>query len=170
MFVSGNNLSACVGPAVGSRIISKRFGMFLGAAGFSLGLLFQGSGMTKTINTLLPNLALQIRAEALIVAIIIFVAADLIRVPLSFSMSLVGLLAGFSLATGQPTNGAYVTEVVALWIAGASDFDSFCFLSHKSRQQDAGQKIFGEDYKSIKYCLLFLRFLPLMCLGQTRLV
>ena len=31
MLVSGNNLSACVGPAIGSRIISKRFGVILGA-------------------------------------------------------------------------------------------------------------------------------------------
>ena len=37
MLVSGNNLSACVGPAIGSRIISKRFGMLLGADGFFAG-------------------------------------------------------------------------------------------------------------------------------------
>jgi phosphate/sulfate permease len=53
MLVSGNNLSACVGPAVGSRIISKRFAIILGAAGFSLGLVAQGIGMTKTVNALL---------------------------------------------------------------------------------------------------------------------
>ena len=52
MLVAGNNLSACVGPAIGSRIISKRFGMLLGAAGFSLGLVIQGIGMTKTVNLL----------------------------------------------------------------------------------------------------------------------
>jgi phosphate/sulfate permease len=44
MLVSGNNLSACVGPAIGSRIISKRFGMLFGAVGFSLGLVSQGIG------------------------------------------------------------------------------------------------------------------------------
>ena len=117
MLVSGNNLSACVGPAVGSRIISKRFGMLLGAAGFSLGLVAQGIGMTKTVNVLLPNAALQFRAEALLVAIIIFVVADLIRVPVSISMSLVGLLAGLSIATGALTNSAYIAEVVAMWVA-----------------------------------------------------
>src|SRR5208337_2058896 len=117
MLVAGNNLSACVGPAVGSRIISKRFGMLLGAAGFSLGLVAQGIGMTKTVNVLLPNAALQFRAEALLVAILIFVIADLIRVPASISMALVGLLAGLSLATGTLTNGDYITEVVVLWVA-----------------------------------------------------
>ena len=98
MLVAGNNLSACVGPAIGSRIISKRFGMLLGAVGFSLGLLAQGAGMIKTVLVLLPSGAMQFRAEALLVAILIFVIADLIRAPMSVSMSLVGLLAGLSIA------------------------------------------------------------------------
>ena len=117
MLVSGNNLSACVGPAVGSRIITKRFGALLGAAGFSLGLVIQGIGMTKTVNLLLPNMATQFRAEALLAAIIIFVVADLIRTPMSLSMSLVGLFTGLSTAHGGLTNGIYVVEVVVLWIA-----------------------------------------------------
>jgi len=117
MLVAGNNLSACVGPAVGSRIITKRFGMLLGAAGFSLGLVVQGIGMTKTVSILLPNATLQFRAEALLVAILIFVIADLIRVPASISMALVGLLAGLSIATGTLTNMAYIAEVAAMWVA-----------------------------------------------------
>ncbi len=117
MLVSGNNLSACVGPAVGSRIITKRFGMMLGAVGFSVGLLVQGAGMTKTVNVLLPSGALQFRAEALLVAILIFVIADLIRAPMSVSMSLVGMLAGLSVAEGTFTNGVYVAEVAFMWVA-----------------------------------------------------
>ncbi len=117
MLVSGNNLSACVGPAVGSRIITKRFGMMLGAVGFSIGLLVQGAGMTKTVNLLLPSGAVQFRAEALLVAILIFVIADLIRAPLSVSMSLVGMLAGLSVAEGAFTSGAYVAEVALMWVA-----------------------------------------------------
>ena len=117
MLVSGNNLSACVGPAVGSRIISKRFGMLLGSTGFTLGLVAQGAGMTKTMNILAPSMALPFRAEALLVAIIIFVIADLIRAPVSVSMSLVGVFAGLSVATGALSNGFYVAEVVALWVA-----------------------------------------------------
>ena len=115
MLVSGNNLSACVGPAVGARIISKHFGMLLGAVGFTLGLVVQGAGMTKTVNILVSNSALQFRAEALLVAIVIFVIAYLIRAPMSLSMSLVGLFAGLSVASGTFSNTLYVAEVVALW-------------------------------------------------------
>ncbi len=116
MLVSGNNLSACVGPAVGSRIISKRFGMLLGAAGFSLGLIFQGVTMTNTVTKLMPVATSQFRAEVLFVAILVFVVADLIRVPMSLSMSLVGLLTGVSIANGTLTNVAYLAEIVGLWV------------------------------------------------------
>jgi PiT family inorganic phosphate transporter len=117
MLVAGNNLSVCVGPAVGSRIMSKRFGMLLGAVGFTVGLLIQGAGMTKAVSVLLPNISMQLRAEALLVAILIFVIADLMRTPLSFTMTLVGLIAGFSMAAGIMTKTLYLAEVVSMWVA-----------------------------------------------------
>ena len=98
MLVAGNNLSACVGPAIGSRIVTKRFGVLVGATGFSVGLLVQGSGMMHSVGSLLPNASSTLRAEALLVAIIIFLIAFKIRVPMSLSMALVGLLAGLSVA------------------------------------------------------------------------
>jgi PiT family inorganic phosphate transporter len=116
MLVAGNNLSACVGPAVGSRIVTQRFGVLIGAAGFSAGLLIQGSGMTQSVGTLLPNASPILRTEALLVAIIVFVIAYRIRVPMSLSMSLVGLLAGLSIAENSPSNGFYVGEVVLTWV------------------------------------------------------
>ena len=114
MLVAGNNLSASVGPAVGSRIISKRFGVLLGAVGFSAGLLVQGAGMVNSVDVLLPGATDELRAAALLVAILIFVIADVARVPMSLSMSLVGLLAGLSFA-GASSSGAYVAKVAVLW-------------------------------------------------------
>jgi inorganic phosphate transporter, PiT family len=117
MLVAGNNLSVCVGPAVGSRILTKRFGMLLGAAGFSAGLLIQGAGMTRSVATLLPSASATLRSEALLVAILVFVAADLLRVPMSLNMSLVGLLAGLSVAGTASANGAFAGEVALTWVA-----------------------------------------------------
>jgi PiT family inorganic phosphate transporter len=116
MLVAGNNLSACVGPAVGSRIVTKRFGVLVGAVGFSAGLLVQGSAMNHSVGILLPNATPVLRAEALLVAIIVFVIAYKIRVPMSLSMALVGLLAGLSIAGNSPSNGLYAGEVVLTWI------------------------------------------------------
>ncbi len=157
MLVSGNNLSACVGPAIGSRIISKRFGMFLGASGFSIGLVAQGAGMTKTVNLLLPNSVLQSRAEALLVAIIIFVIADLIRAPMSLSMSLVGLFAGLSVANGTLTSGAYYAEVVALWVAAPIIAIIFAFYLIRAINKNPPKNIWRrlQIYKILLIVLAF---------------
>lgn len=157
MLVAGNNLSACVGPAVGSRIISKRFGMLLGAVGFILGLSIQGVAMTKTVSTLLPNITLQIRAEALLVAILIFLIADLIRTPLSFSMSLVGLIAGLSIATGVMTRSLYLVEVISLWLVAPLISIVFAFylirLLNRSNPKNLWHRL--QTYKILLIVLAF---------------
>ena len=116
MLVAGNNLSACIGPAVGSRIVTKRFGVFLGAIGFSTGLLIQGSAMINSVTTLLPDATSILRAEAMLVSVVVFIFAYKFRAPMSLSMSLVGLLAGLSIAGKSLTNGLFVGEVVLTWV------------------------------------------------------
>ena len=168
MLVAGNNLSACVGPAIGSRIITKRFGMLLGAVGFSLGLAIQGMGMTKTVNVLLPSSALQFRAEALLVAILIFVIADLIRVPASISMALVGLLAGLSIASGALTNGAYIAEVVALWVAAPLIAIFFAFYLIRIINRGWPENIWRR-LQAYKILLIVLAFTTSYVLGANTL-
>ena len=140
MLVSGNNLSACVGPAVGSRVISKRFGMLLGAAGFSSGLLIQGSTMTHTVNALMPMATSQLRVEALAVSILVFFIANLIRAPVSLSMSLVGLFAGFSLASGLMTDSVYIAQVVGIWVAAPLISIVLAFYLDQNHQQETSEK------------------------------
>ena len=48
--VSGNNISAAVGTIVGSRIVSRHFGLTLGATGFSLGLIIEGRFLSNEGN------------------------------------------------------------------------------------------------------------------------
>jgi len=115
LLVSGNNLSACVGPAVGARILTKRTGALLGAGGFAAGLLVQGWGMTASVNNLLPAASEQLIAQILVAAILMFLLAHLARVPLSLSMSLVGLLAGVGVAHNFNGQASYITSVVAMW-------------------------------------------------------
>ena len=113
--------------------------------------------MTKTVNMLLPNAALQFRAEALLVAIIIFVIADLIRAPVSLSMSLVGLFAGLSIANGALSNGAYVAEVIALWVVAPLIAIVFAFylirVIDKSRPKNVWRRL--QTYKVLLIILAF---------------
>jgi len=127
MLVAGNNLSACVGPAVGSRIVSKRFGALLGAAGFSMGLLVQGAIMTSSFGTLLPNATSTLRVEALLVSIIVFLFAFKFHLPMSLNMSLVGLLAGVSLAQNNISNVGFVNIVFFTWIIAPPLAVAFAF-------------------------------------------
>jgi len=115
MLVAGNNLSACVGPTVGARILSKRTGAMLGAVGFSAGLLIQGSGMANSVATLLPNATVEFQVAALLVSIVIFGVAHLARVPMSLSMSLVGLLAGIAISNGATSGLPYISQVALMW-------------------------------------------------------
>jgi PiT family inorganic phosphate transporter len=112
--VSGNNLSACVGPTIGSKTLSQRTGILLGAAGFLLGLLIQGSSMITSVHMLLPSSTPQLQLEVLLAAILVFIVADIIRAPISLSMSLVGLLAGLSFARKTLIASPFL-EVVILW-------------------------------------------------------
>jgi PiT family inorganic phosphate transporter len=131
MLVAGNNLSACVGPTVGARVISKRFGVILGAVGFSSGLLVQGSSMTASVASLLPNATDALRIEALAVPVVIFLLAFKFRLPMSLSMALVGLLAGLSVAGKTLTNGVYIGGVVLTWIVIPFASLAFAFVTIK---------------------------------------
>jgi len=71
--------------------------------------------MINSVNNLMPNASMQFQAEALIVAIIIFVIAQVARLPMSLSMSLVGLLAGVAFARNMALQIPYLSGIVAMW-------------------------------------------------------
>lgn len=110
--VVGNNLSACVGPAIGSRALSRRTGVIIGIAGFVLGLLAQGHSMVGTVSSIAPGSSETLRLTALFITVVLFSAANLVRAPLSLTMLLVGLLAGHSA-------GGHVGTSPFTWIAVA---------------------------------------------------
>ena len=168
MLVAGNNLSACIGPAVGSRIVTKRFGIFLGAIGFSTGLLLQGSYMTNSVTTLLPNVTSALRAAAILVAVVVFVFAYKIRAPLSLSMSLVGLLAGLSITGRSPSNGLFVGEVVLTWIV--VPFASFVLAFYLIRFLNRGwPENFWRRLQEYKILIIVLSFFSAYFTGANTL-
>ena len=168
MLVSGNNLSVCTGPAIGSRILSKNFGILLGAVGFTIGLITQGSVMEKSVNILLPNLTAVIQSEALLVTILIFVIADFIRVPLSYTMSLTGLLAGLSIAGGTSTNQGFLIQTIVMWAVAPLVTVIFVFfvlkIFHSNFTQDVWRRL-----KIYKIMIIILSFSTSYVLGANTL-
>lgn len=115
LLVSGNNLSACVGTAIGARILGKKSGSLLGAAGFTLGLVVQGSSMMVSSQKLLPNSTTLLSLEALAATILVFLVANLIRAPLSLTMALVGVLTGVSVRNHMAIDSSYFSTIVLMW-------------------------------------------------------
>ncbi len=168
MLVSGNNLSACVGPAVGSRIVNKRFGALLGALGFSAGLVVQGAGMTHSVGVLLPNATATLRAEALLVAIIVFVIAQKARVPMSLNMSIVGLLAGLSVAGNIATGDTFLQFVVFMWIAAPIAAFALSFCLTRALSMDLPTNLWRR-LQAYKVLLIVLSFSSAYVLGANTL-
>lgn len=168
MLVAGNNLSACVGPTVGARILSKRTGALLGAIGFSAGLLIQGSGMTNSVAILLPNATVEMQITALLVSIVIFGIAHIARVPMSLSMSLVGLLAGLAISKGVTSGLPYISKVAVMWFVApvAAAVLAFFLLRILNRRQvkDIWRRI--RFYKAL---LIVLSFTTAFSLGANTL-
>ncbi|MGD6933015.1 MAG: inorganic phosphate transporter [Candidatus Bathyarchaeia archaeon] len=166
--VAGNNLSACVGPAVGARIISKRTGALLGLAGFSAGLIIQGSGMARSVAVLLPNPSIELQVAALLSATVIFGVAHLARVPLSLSMSLVGLLAGLSFSQGITTSLTYMSQVASMWFVAPAVAALISFymmrIINKRKVTDIWRRI--RFYKAL---LIVLSFTTAFGLGANTL-
>ncbi len=164
MLVSGNNLSVCTGPAIGSRILNKNTGVLLGAIGFTLGLITQGSVMEKSVHTFLPNMTPVLQSEALLATILIFIIADFIRVPLSYTMSLAGLLAGLSIANGTFTNQGFLVQTIVLWIVAPLVTAIFVFfmlkIFHANFSQDVWKRL-----KIYKILIIILSFSASYVLG-----
>lgn len=114
-FVSGNNLSACMGTAIGARVIGRRIGITLGAVGFVLGVLGQGSSMMPTVLGIFPVTDDLLASKVLFVTVIIFLMATKARVPLPLTMSLVGLLVGVSTAHHFAMHVAFVGSIIVVW-------------------------------------------------------
>ncbi|WP_243680402.1 phosphate transporter [Vulcanisaeta souniana] len=94
--VSGNNLSANAGAAVGgSRSIDYKYAIILSLLGYVLGLWLQGTYMRA--NVVSGGDAAMV---AMTVAIIIFLVGEGMRVPMSLTGSLYASLIGASLAMG----------------------------------------------------------------------
>ncbi len=166
--VAGNNLSACVGPTIGARIVSKKTGAILGIAGFTAGLLTQGSGMSRSVSILLPNATSELQVIALLVAIVIFGIAHIARVPMSLSMSLVGLLAGLSISKGITSGLPYISQVAVMWFIApviAALFSFFLIrLINKRQVKDIWRRI-----RFYKVLLIVLSFTTAYSLGANTL-
>ncbi len=107
--VSGNNLSANAGAAVGSRSIDYKYALLIALIGYVLGLWLQG--MYMRANVVSGDVAM----VAMSVAIIIFIIGESMKVPISLTGSLYASLIGATLALGHVMSNAVF--VLSYWLS-----------------------------------------------------
>lgn len=136
ILVSGNNAQASIGNLIGAKVVKTRTALSIEAVGVSLGLLMQGTSMATAATQLSKGLSSQTVLVVLAIALALFAAAHLARLPLSLTHTLPALLAGVALAftpyfffmilawMAAPAAALVATPLIARLAAkpGANDF------------------------------------------------
>ncbi len=115
--VSGNNVSVCFGSVIASRTMKKHAGILLSILAYALGFLLQGKYLNLTVATLLYSVTTLRIDWALFIAIIIFIIADIKRVPQALTITLTSILIGMNVALNMGLNMHLIVSIVAFWIS-----------------------------------------------------
>src|SRR3989475_4077219 len=113
--VSGNNISACCGTIIGSRMVSRRSGILIAVAGYLLGLSIEGPKLFRVRQAFLPNETSTEIFSILLATLLVFVGGELARVPLSLSKALTGAILGVSLFAGTLQLNRYLGLILLFW-------------------------------------------------------
>ena len=163
--VSGNNLQACSGSVIGSRILSKRRGIALAIMGYIAGFILQGGFLRKGLFSAMPNTMASFTEIALVISVIIFMVAHKMRVPQSLSMTFFLALLGANLAMGESINTVSVGIIVVFWIAATiiSMFATGWMLRGFSKI--LYNRRVWRSVRSIKALLILMSFVTAFTLG-----
>ncbi len=115
--VSGNNISACCGTIIGSRMVSRRSGILIAVAGYLLGLSIEGPKLFRVRQAFLPNETSTEIFSILLATLLIFIGGELARVPLSLSKALTGTILGVSFAIGTLQQTNYLILILIFWVS-----------------------------------------------------
>jgi PiT family inorganic phosphate transporter len=114
--VSGNNLSACCGTIIGSRMVNKRSGIMIALAGYLLGLLIEGPKLFRVRQAFLPNETSTQIFSILLATLLIFIGGELTKIPLSLSKALTGTILGVSFAISALHQTDYLVLILLFWV------------------------------------------------------
>jgi inorganic phosphate transporter, PiT family len=115
MVVSGNNLSACCGPIIGSGMVSRRTGILLAITGYILGLALEGPKLFRVREIFLPIDTATGTFSILLASLVVFLGGEISKVPLSLSKALTGAILGVSIALGTFNSSGYLGLILAFW-------------------------------------------------------
>jgi phosphate/sulfate permease len=116
-FVFGwNNSSYLIGSGEGSGSLTLREALLISSAGLFLGAVLEGPKMIDSLSgSVTPDAGGQVVLVALLVSLCLCASLSLVKLPVSFSMAMVGAFAGAAYASALPLNASRLEEVAGFW-------------------------------------------------------
>jgi len=116
-FVFGwNNSSFLIGNGEGSGSLTLREALIVSSVGLLLGVALEGSQMLRSLSgSVTPVAGDQVVLIALVVSLSMTIVLSTLRLPVSFSMAIVGAFAGAAYGSSLPLNGARLEGIATFW-------------------------------------------------------
>ncbi len=116
-FVFGwNNSSFLIGNGEGSGSLTLREALIVSSVGLLLGVALEGSQMLRSLSgSVTPVAGDQIVLVALVVSLSMTIVLSTLKLPVSFSMAIVGAFAGAAFGSSLPLDGVRLEDIVAFW-------------------------------------------------------
>ncbi len=162
--VSGNNLSIAVGALVGSNVTRRQAAILIGIIGFIAGFFVGISHMRITVQTLFPYDTI-ILLFVIWGSILIFILANLIRVPISLTMALVGIALGIFIRKQDFVHLHLILDIVFMWILAPIIAVIFSYAMIKTLSFWNSKKVW-RTATSMKIILIILALLSSFTLGE----
>lgn len=117
--LGANDSANCIGPSVGSGLISYRRAVLLVVLAAAAGALLEGGQVIGTVgqgivSTPLPPVAIFI--AMLSAGLSVTLPIVFLKLPVSTSQAIVGAMVGVGLAAGRQVNFSLVLNIIAVWM------------------------------------------------------
>ncbi|MCL4383627.1 MAG: inorganic phosphate transporter [Candidatus Marsarchaeota archaeon] len=166
-FVSGNNLPACSGTIIASKMVSKKNGVLLTIAGYVLGLVLEGKFL-KQVSTLLPGAGFQnqylFTFILFAIAALIFFFANRQKVPQSLSIIFTSSIIGMDIALNIKIPLYFLIKLIGFWIIAPLVSLIFSLILIRAFYKKRSKNIFSA-LKTLKFLSVLFAFLTAFTLG-----
>ncbi len=163
--ICGNNLSACSGAIISGGVVDRKTGITIAVAGYIAGFLLEGNLLRTGLIALMPVQSEVLVVIALVVALIVFIAAHMVRIPQSFSITFAMAIIGISLAYGDVSDLHFVSYMIGFWVVSTVVVIFGVLASMRILRDSLIKANIWQSIRNIKLLLVVASFLTAFVLG-----
>jgi len=157
-------MATAVGTLVGSNIANKKLAKIIGITGFSTGLTVAGDVMLKTAKVIF-NYNAEVLVFLLVTTILIFILAQVTRVPLSLTMAIVGISIGLMIRYGRYSELNIFAKIVFMWFLGPAFAVALSFILMKIYSKIKFNDIWKKS-EFMRFLIIIFSFASAYTLGE----